>query len=145
MTPPFDLSVLDTGAIARLMKLLARTDVEECEIEQGQYSIFVRRATIAPSGSGTFEVESLPEPESAAADPSLVRSPAVGVFYRSEKRSGSHEVEAGARVKVGDVLGCIEVMGVPHSVYSTCEGVVGEFLVDDGEPVEYGQPVVAIS
>lgn len=141
----FDLGALDRKEISRLMKLLAGTDIEECEIEQGEFRIFVRRAVSADTASVASEIGHSEEQELAVDEPAPVRSPAVGFFYRSERRSGSHEVEPGARVKVGDVLGCIEVMGVPHSVFSTNDGVVEEFLVEDGEPVEYGQPIVAIS
>ena len=145
MSLPFDLGALDREEISRLMKLLARTDVEECEIEQGQFRVFVRRDAAARMGSRASEVGRSPDQDLPPDEPPLVQSPAVGFFYRSERRSGSHDVEIGARVKAGDVLGCIEVMGVPHSVFSTHDGVVEEFLVEDGEPVEYGQPIVAIS
>jgi len=145
MSPRYDLSTLDIGEIGRLMKLLAYTDVEECEIEQGQYSISIRRDAVPHAATGNAEAKSPPQEGQPSGEPRLVRSPAVGIFYRSERRSGPPDIEVGTWVKAGAVLGCIEVMAVPHSVFSTDEGAIEGFLVEDGEPVEYGQPIVAIS
>lgn len=144
MPQRFDLSAIDTVEIGRLMKLLAGTDIAECEIEQGQYSISIKRDPVASAPSGGSEVKIAQDGEQPDGEPLAVLSPAVGIFYRTERRLGPPDAEEGARVAVGDVLGCIEVMGVPHAVFSTLEGVVEGFLVDDGEAVEFGQPIVAI-
>ncbi len=141
MSPDFDLEGVDGEEMGRLMELLARSDVTELEIEQGEQSIFLRRTIrqqSAADGSGI--------PSGEGRDESVViAAAAVGIFYRSERRSGPPKVEAGAKVKAGDVLGRIEVMGIPHNVLSTHDGVVDGFLVEDGQAVEYGQPLVAIS
>jgi acetyl-CoA carboxylase biotin carboxyl carrier protein len=145
MSPQFDLGAIDAGEIGRLMSLLARTDVEECEIEQGGYSITVKRKGLRLAGPTNVDTEISRQETLDSEGPLVIQSPAVGVFYRSAKRTGPPEVEVGAVVSVGDLLGCIEVMAVPHSVFSTHEGVLESFLVDDGEPVEYGQPIITIS
>ncbi len=134
-----DLSGPNPGDIGRLMKLLASTDVEECEIQQGDFSISLKRSAL-PAESGPLpEAVGVPEAEEQL----FVPSPAVGVFHRSEGRSDPPSIDVGTSVKTGEVLGVIEVMGVPHPVHSTRDGVIGEFLVEDGEPVEYGQPIVS--
>ena len=136
-----DLDGLDPDEIGRLMMLLAATDVEECEIQQGEYGISLKRSTLPVPTPGTSNSKA---ERSATEESPFVPSPAVGVFYRSEGKADAPSVEAGTRVKAGEVLGVIEVMGVPHPVVSTRDGVIGDFVVEDGEPVEYGQPIVAI-
>lgn len=134
-----DLNAIDPGEIGRLMKLLSSTDVEECDIQNGEYSISIKRAA-APSGPIDRAAEdSAPADEEEAA---AVLSTAVGVFHRSES-SESGVVGPGARVKAGEVIGVIEVMGVPHPVLATLDGTIDAFLVEDGEAVEYGQPIAS--
>ncbi len=136
----FDLDGIDGEQIGRLMELLARSDVTELEIEQGEQSLFLKRTI---RRQATPEGPALPSDE-VRDEPVVIVAQAVGVFYRSERRAGAPKAEVGARVKVGDVLGRIEVMGIPHIVLSTHDGVVDGFLVEDGQAVEYGQPLVAI-
>ncbi len=135
-----DLGGLDPGEIGRLMKLLADTDVEECEIQQGDYSISLKR-TVLPATALTDADRAAEDP--AIAEPPFVPSPAVGVFYRSQPPSDQPSVDTGSNVVAGDILGIIEVMGVPHPVRATRAGVIDDFLVEDGEAVEYGQPIVS--
>lgn len=144
MAHSFDLDGIDTEQIGRLMDVLAEGDVEECEIEQGEYRLWLRRRV--DEGPPPNEGASSPMPAEKAApqEQLVIRAPAVGVFSRSGKPSAPSQVEIGGRVKAGDVLGYIEVMMIPHSVLSTHEGVVESFLVEDGQPVEYGQPLVAL-
>jgi acetyl-CoA carboxylase biotin carboxyl carrier protein len=144
MPSRFDLSGLDPSEVGRLMKLLAATDIEECEIEQGEFRISVRRTAIPPRTDGWTDF-AVHQGDEASDEPLVVLSPAVGFFFRSDSRSAPPSADVGARVQMGDALGSIEVMGVPHAVFSTHDGVVESFLVEDGEAVEYGQPIVAIS
>lgn len=144
MAPEFDLTGIDGEQIGRLMKLLADTDVEECEIEQGESSLSIKRAVrgrpaLDPPAENPSPLEESPREEAIA-----VRATAVGTFYRSEDRSLPPRVEVGARVNTGDLLGWIEVMMIPHGMYSTHDGIVNSFLVEDGQPVEYGQPLVSL-
>ncbi len=137
-----DLGALDPGEIGRLMKVLADTDVEECEIQQSDYSISLKR-TVLPATAPTGADRTAEDP--AVAELPFVPSPAVGVFYRSEQPSHQPSIESGSSVVEGDILGIIEVMGVPHPIRATRAGVIDDFLVEDGEAVEYGQPIVAFS
>ena len=145
MPPEFDLSGVDTEQVGRLMDVLAQSDVEECEIEQGERRLRVKRsvsARAAPDRPAPIAPASQSGP---SAGPRVVQASAVGIFRRSEQRSGPPKVDVGSQVRAGDILGFVEVMNVPHSVLSTCDGVVESFLVEDGQPVEYGQPLIAIS
>ena len=78
-----------------------------------------------------------PAPD-AAPTRAVATSPAVGFF---QPRPG---LATGARVRAGDRLGTIDVLGVPHEVVAPTDGIVGATVVEPGEPVEYGQPVVEI-
>lgn len=143
MTMRFDLRGVDGNEIARLMEMLAESDVEECEIEQGGQTISLRR--IVREGVASEEPLGPPPPDQPVREElATVRAPAVGVFSRSDKPSGPPRVEVGSRIKAGDVLGYIQVMTIPHGVVSTHDGIVEGFLVEDGQPVEYGQPLASI-
>jgi acetyl-CoA carboxylase biotin carboxyl carrier protein len=146
MAQQFDLGAIDIGEIDSLMDLLARSDVEECEIEQGERSLTLRRQAREVHDSALPVHSSTPSSaeEEEADDGVLVRSTGVGMFYRSEKRSGEPKVDVGSRVAVGEVLGYVEVMGLAYGLPSTGDGVVDAFLVEDGQPVEYGQPLVTL-
>ena len=139
--PHLDLGAVDPDEISRLMQLLASTDVEECEIAQGEYRISLKRSVFAVPDPHPTDPAERERPE----EDLFITSPAVGVFYRSEDHRDTPSIDSGSIVKAGDVLGVIEVMGVPHPVRSTHDGVIGDFVVEDGEPVEYGQPIVSVS
>ncbi|HEX2922873.1 MAG TPA: biotin/lipoyl-containing protein [Chloroflexota bacterium] len=147
MAQHFDLSAIDTREINSLMELLARSDVEECEIEQGKRSLALRRRARGVLSSAIPSIESGPSSLAEEGDSDggmVVSSTGVGLFFRAEKRTGEPKVEEGNRVAVGDILGYVEVMGLPHGVPSTADGIVDAFLVEDGHPVEYGQPLVTL-
>ncbi len=91
-------------------------------------------APTARAASATPEPEEDPDPPTRA----VATAPAVG-FYRPRP-----ELVAGARVRAGDPLGTIDVLGVPQELVSPIDGIVGASLVEPGDPVEYGQEVVEI-
>lgn len=140
----FDLGGIGNDQIARLMEMLAETDVEECEIEQGDCRVFLKRVSPAEDSLAGQGVEIQPYQATIPAEPAVIPAPAVGIFFRAEKRSGPPKVDIGDKVAVGDIIGYIQVVNVPHSVHSTCEGVIESFFVDNGQPVEYGQPLVSL-
>jgi acetyl-CoA carboxylase biotin carboxyl carrier protein len=74
----------------------------------------------------------------------IVKSPIVGTFYRAPAPGAKPFVEVGSRVKKGDVLCIIEAMKIMNEVKSDVDGVVEEILVENGQPVEYGQPLFKI-
>ena len=91
-------------------------------------------APSARTGSPASTLDADPDPPTRA----VATAPAVG-FYRPRP-----DVGAGARVRAGDRLGSIDVLGVPQEVVSPIDGIVGTSLVEPGDPVEYGQEVVEI-
>lgn len=143
--PYLDLGGLDAAEIGDLMQILAGTDVEECEIQQGDMTVSLKRTVSTPHAPRQPEIAEDSNDSSVGDEPLVVASPAVGVFYRAEERTDEPSVQDGTLVKAGEVIGVVEVLGVPHPVRSTVDGMVEHFLVEDGEAVEYGQPIAAIS
>jgi acetyl-CoA carboxylase biotin carboxyl carrier protein len=74
----------------------------------------------------------------------IVKSPIVGTFYRAPAPGAKPFVEVGSKVKKGDVLCIIEAMKIMNEIKSDVNGVVEEILVENGQPVEYGQPLFKI-
>ncbi len=75
----------------------------------------------------------------------VIKSPMVGTFYRAPEPGARPFVEAGAAVAPGTTVCIIEVMKLMNSISAQCRGMVAEILVGDGEPVEYGQPLIVIT
>jgi len=99
-------------------------------------------AAPAPSAAPAPAAEASPAAESASGH--LVKSPMVGTFYRSPSPSSPPFVEVGQHVKAGDVICIIEAMKMMNQIEADKTGVIEAILVDDGEPVEFDQPVVTI-
>ena len=148
-----------------LVAKLGASGLGELDVREGGWRIRLRmpadaRAARRASGPGrgghpTSSTHSTPAPHAAptagaastapapGAEPepptrAVATSPAVG-FYRPR-----HDMAAGVRVRAGDRLGTIDVLGVPQEVVSPADGIVGASLVEPGDPVEYGQEVVEI-
>ena len=88
----------------------------------------------------------MPRPAAAPArdDKTLVKSPMVGTFYRSANPNSKPFVEVGQSVNVGDTLCIIEAMKLMNEIESDRAGVVKAILIDNGQPVEYGEPLFVI-
>lgn len=83
--------------------------------------------------------------QDGAASMRIVTSPMVGRFYRGARRDGKPLVRVGEKVEAGQALASIEMMRLMYSIRSDCAGTVEAVLVEDGEAVEYGQPLVRIA
>jgi acetyl-CoA carboxylase biotin carboxyl carrier protein len=137
----------DSTLIRELASLLDETNLTEIEIERAGLRVRVARnltvaaavpAAIAPAGA----------PAAAAADvathPGLVPSPMVGTVYWASEPGAKPFVEIGARVSVGQTLLIIEAMKTMNQIPSPRAGTVTQILVEDGQPVEFGEPLVII-
>jgi acetyl-CoA carboxylase biotin carboxyl carrier protein len=144
-----------------LIDLISGTDVVEVEVERGGARIRVRRdggahpplaPAFAPPGSAAPAPVAAAPPETAAPKPEaklpenvvLVRAPLVGRFYRSPAPDAAVFVEVGDRVRKGQVLCIIEAMKLMNQIESEEAGVVRAVLVEDGRPVEFGEPLFEI-
>ena len=125
---------LGVGAdeLNELLDLLASTDITELDVSVGPTRLSVRRSPVAAaelSGAAGHEVQ--PEPSALA-----VASPLVGIFRAS--------ITSGETVEAGQSIGAVEALGMPTSVDAPQAGTVEDLLVQDGSPVEYGQPLLIL-
>lgn len=130
--------------IKELLQMVDTTQIAELEIEQGGFRIKIRRfsETALP-----IAVEPEPVPEAKPTPPANVVevvAPMVGTFYRAPAPDAEPYVKLGKTIEPGQVLCIIEAMKMMNEVESECRGKVVEILVEDGAPVEYGQPLMRV-
>lgn len=152
---------MDIRKIKKLIELIEESDIGEIEIKEGEESLRISR-------TGYGQPVMMPQPAPAQAAPQqgaapapatdaggepageeqpsghIVRSPMVGTFYRSPSPGAPAFVEEGQKVNVGDVLCIIEAMKMMNQIEADKAGTVGAILVEDGEPLEFDQPIVTI-
>lgn len=157
---------MDVRKVKKLIEMLEQSEISEIEVHEGEESVRISKhvapAAIAqpaaqqlvvggdaqPGTAGAAPAAEAPEQvgrQGGADDDNLVKSPMVGIFYASPGPGGEPYVSAGSKVKKGDVLCIIEAMKVMNHIEAPHAGTVREVLVDNGEPVEFGEPLFAIS
>ena len=140
----------DSALIRELALLLDETSLTEIEIERAGLRLRVaRNVSIAASMPANFQpAASPPAPGAAAADiakhPGVVPSPMVGTAYWASEPGAKPFIEVGAKVSVGQTLLIIEAMKTMNQIPSPRAGTVAQILVEDGQPVEFGEPLVII-
>ncbi|EGV33929.1 acetyl-CoA carboxylase, biotin carboxyl carrier protein [Thiorhodococcus drewsii AZ1] len=152
---------MDIRKVKKLIELLEQSDVAEIEIHEGEESVRISRhgsasmpvympqpmaagaaaAPVAPT-SAAAPVAADEEDEELSGD--IVRSPMVGTFYRAPAPGSKPFVEEGHAVKAGDTLCIIEAMKILNQIECEHSGTVKRILVDNGQPVEYNQPLFII-
>lgn len=149
-------ATFDTELVEDLAKILNETDLTEIEVEQGDMRVRVSREpaqqivsqqpALAPIAAAPIAAASAPSAEASpkAANGSDVPSPMVGTAYMSASPDASPFIEIGAKISEGETLLIIEAMKTMNQIPSTRSGTVTAILVNDGEPVEFGQPLVTI-
>ncbi len=153
---------MDIRKVKKLIELLEESDVEELEIHEGDDSVRISRRreqaagtqyvshypAPAPQAAPAQEAAPAPAAESSApAAPSghSVKSPMVGTFYRAPSPTAKAFVEVGQSVKAGDVVCIVEAMKMMNQIEADKSGTVSEILVENGQPVEFDQPLIVIS
>jgi len=142
---------IDHDVIRDLAKLLDETGLTEIEFERDGVSIRVARNMTAPAEHprpAEATVDTPPTPAAVPADPSqhpgVIVSPMVGTAYRGPAPGARPFVDVGSQVKAGDPLLIIEAMKTMNQIPSPRSGTVVQVLVEDGQPVEYGQPLMIV-
>jgi acetyl-CoA carboxylase biotin carboxyl carrier protein len=144
---------IDKGLIRDLANILNETDLTEIEVEQDDVRIRVSRAGTtqyvqAPIAAPAYAPAAAAAPVAAAPavqdNKNAVTAPMVGTIYLSPAPGSRAFVEVGATVKEGQTLLIIEAMKTMNQIPSPRSGKVTEILVNDAQPVEYGQPLVII-
>lgn len=150
---------MDIRKVKKLIELLEESGVAEIEIKEGEESVRISRA--APQSSVPMMAAPAPMPvpaatpvpaaaaEEAAAGSELpeghvVKSPMVGTFYRAPSPGASPFVEVGQQVNDGDTLCIIEAMKLLNQIEADKSGTIKAILVENGQPVEYDQPLFVI-
>jgi acetyl-CoA carboxylase biotin carboxyl carrier protein len=144
----------DDGALIReLALLLAETNLTEIEIERAGLRVRVaRNVSIAASVPAAYQsmapAPAVASPAAPAADvakhPGVVPSPMVGTVYWASEPGAKPFVEVGSKVTAGQTLVIIEAMKTMNQIPAPRAGTVTQILVEDGSPVEYGEPLVII-
>jgi acetyl-CoA carboxylase biotin carboxyl carrier protein len=134
-----------------LIDLLKDTDITELQIEKEGTKVRIKRRTTAypenvPAEEVSAVAEDRGESEKGEEKESLftVVSPIVGTFYRSPSPEAPPFVDEGSRVTKGQVLCIIEAMKLMNEIESEFEGVIRKAIVENGQPVEYGEPLFHI-
>lgn len=146
---------MDIRKIKKLIEILEESGIAELEIKEGEEAIRISRYSAAPA-SVAYAPAALPTPAhqnpSVAITPAaeetisghIVKSPMVGTFYRSASPGTKPFVEVGHSVKQGDTLCIIEAMKILNQIEADKNGKITKILVENAEPVEYGQPLFVI-
>lgn len=154
---------MDIRKVKKLIELLEESGIGEIEIKEGEESVRISRGVsgapapapspavapppppaptlVAPAASAA---PAEPESKSAQAEGHVVKSPMVGTFYRSPSPSSPAFVEVGKTVKAGDILCIVEAMKMMNQIEADAPGTIEAVLVENGEPVEFDQPLFSI-
>lgn len=154
---------MDIRKIKKLIELLEESDVEELEIHEGDDSVRISRRREQAAGAqyiSTYAPQPMPQSAQAPETPGPVqedssqqailnghalRSPMVGTFYRAPSPTAEVFVEVGQAVKAGEVVCIVEAMKMMNQIEADKSGTVTEILVENGQPVEFDQPLLIIS
>ncbi|MCP4808908.1 MAG: acetyl-CoA carboxylase biotin carboxyl carrier protein [Proteobacteria bacterium] len=147
---------MDVERIEALLKVLNENEVAEFNYEDESISVTVSfgraqvvqmaAAPVVAAAAAAVPVAAAPAGEDLENDPSLstLPSPMVGTFYRAPSPDSENFVKLGDEVKKGQVLCIIEAMKLMNEIESEADGVVAAILVDNAQPVQFGQPLFKI-
>jgi acetyl-CoA carboxylase biotin carboxyl carrier protein len=151
---------MDLRKLKTLIDLVQNSGISELEISEGEEKIRIAKHLSAPAAmnGGLSMPAAMPaqygavppaptltaEPVPAVAEGNAVTAPMVGTFYRSGSPGASPFVEVGQSVKVGDRLCIIEAMKLMNEIESDAAGTIKAILIENGQPVEFGQPMFII-
>ena len=150
---------MDLRKLKKLIDLVQESGISELEVTEGEEKVriakhigsvapatYVAHAPVAaPAPAAAVPVAGPAEPAAAALpEGNVVKSPMVGTFYRASAPGAKPLIEVGQSVSSGDRLCIIEAMKLMNEIESEFTGVVKAILVENGQPVEYGQPLFVI-
>lgn len=154
---------MDLRKLKTLIDLVAESDIAELEVTEGESKVRIVKSGMAPQnqmvmmhpqGSPQYAPQYAVAPVATVAAASetpaeipghIVKSPMVGTFYRSAAPGSPAFVEIGSSVKEGDTLCIIEAMKLLNEIDADTSGVIKQILVENGQPVEFGQPLFVIA
>ena len=149
---------MDLRKLKKLIDLVEESGISELELTEGEEKVRISRA-LMPNQAPVMQYMAAPQtapvantsPSPVAATPVVaeveghaVKSPMVGTFYRSSSPDAKPFVDVGTKVNIGDTLCIIEAMKLLNEIESDVAGVVKKILLENGQPVEYGEPLFII-
>jgi len=140
-------AAIDTELVEILAQLVTRLGLSEIEVAKGDFKIRVARqlsAAIIQPAVTPPQAAATGAPSAPADGPGTVKSPMVGTVYLRSSADAAPFVEVGAQVKTGDKVLLVEAMKTFNEILAPRAGTVTGILVEDGQPVEYGQPLLVI-
>jgi acetyl-CoA carboxylase biotin carboxyl carrier protein len=151
---------MDIRKVKKLIELLEESNINEIEIKEGEESVRISRgpalapqpqfaapapvisaSPVAAAAAPAAAIAATAEPELAG---HIIKSPMVGTFYQSPAPGSPVFVQIGQTVKAGDVICIIEAMKMMNQIEADKNGVIEAILVDDGQPVEFDQPLFTL-
>jgi acetyl-CoA carboxylase biotin carboxyl carrier protein len=155
---------MDLRKLKTLIDLVAESDIAELEVTEGESKVRIVKSSAMPQNQVVMmqpqgaPAHYAPAPHAAApaaaapavaAEPAaptghIVKSPMVGTFYRSSAPGSAPFIEVGSTVKEGDTLCIIEAMKLLNEIDADKSGTITQILVENGQPVEFGQPLFVI-
>ena len=151
---------MDLRKLKTLIDLVAESDIAELEVTEGEGKVRIVKSSALPQNQVVM-MQQQPQqaqqpmaaapasapvaaPVAAAPEGQIVKSPMVGTFYRSSSPGSAPFVDIGKQINKGDTLCIIEAMKLLNEIESDYDGVIKQILVENGQPVEYGQPLFVI-
>lgn len=151
---------MDIRKVKKLIELLEESGISEIEIKEGEESVRISRAISPAAVAAPAPVAQLSVPapapaamplggaaEAPAADDeegTVIKSPMVGTYYASPSPDSPAFVSAGQTIKPGDTICIVEAMKILNQIESEVSGRIKKILVEDGQPVEFGQPLMIV-
>jgi len=149
---------MDIRKVKKLIELLEESGIDELEIHEGEESVRISRHGKAPAQTVYAPIPAATPAVAPAASPvapqaqeaapklsgTVIRSPMVGTFYRAASPTSANFAEVGQSVKKGDILCIVEAMKMMNHIEAEASGVIESILVENGQPVEYDQPLFTI-
>ncbi len=151
---------MDLRKLKTLIDLVSESNVSELEITEAEGKVRIVKSAPVVAAAPAVAVAApvlaaVPAPATAVVEPAaaasapvvsghIVKSPMVGTFYRASSPGAASFVEVGSQVKEGDALCIVEAMKILNEIEADKSGTVTQILVENGQPVEYGQPLFVI-
>ena len=152
---------MDLRKLKKLIDLVKESGISELELTEGEEKVKISRNTFTPpqpqliqsqAALNAQQIINLEEPPisneerkiAIANDSNAINSPMVGIFYRAASPDSSPFIEVGSSVKKGDTLCIIEAMKLLNEIECDRDGIIKKILIENGQPVEFGEPLFII-
>ena len=137
-----------TGEVRALIEMMSRGGIAELTLQTSAVKLRLRTregmSAANGGGGGPVVVSAAEAPAAEEAEGTIVPAPMLGTFYRAPGPGEPEFVDVGEEITVGQTIGIIEAMKIMNEIAAETGGMIVEFLVESGQPVEYGQPLLRL-